>query len=93
MRRKNNKETPQRELLEAEFQKHQGYLLKKARKKSSFTQEQVGAAFGLSQDTISKIEKGDYAVNSYRLMQFAKLYNKPVSFFYMVNTSELNKIK
>lgn len=78
---------------EAEFRKNQGYLLRKARKSSTYSQTQVGAMFGLSQDTISKIEKGEQPVTSYRLLEFAKLYDKPVSFFYMVNTSELKSSK
>lgn len=75
--------------IEEQFRKSQGSLLKKARKNSTYSQEQVGAMFGLSQDTISKIEKGEQTVSSYRLLEFAKLYNKPVTFFYMVNTTDL----
>ena len=81
--------------IEEEFRKHQGYLLKKARKTSTeqYSQAQVGALFGLSQDTISKIEKGEQSVSSYRLLEFARLYNKPVTFFYMVNTADLKSNK
>lgn len=79
--------------IEEQFRKSQGSLLKKARKNTNYSQEQVGALFGVSQDTISKIENGKQTVNSYHLLEFAKLYNKPVSFFYMVNTTDLRSSK
>lgn len=80
---------------EEQFRKSQGLLLKKARKNTlqQYSQAEVGAKFGLSQDSISKMEKGEQAVSSYRLLEFAKLYNKPVSFFYMVNTTDLKTSK
>lgn len=81
--------------VEAEFRKHQGNLLKRARKTTTeqYSQAEVGAHFGLSQDTISKIEKGEQSVSSYRLLEFARLYKKPVTFFYMVNTADLKSSK
>jgi transcriptional regulator with XRE-family HTH domain len=67
------------------FNKSVGTLLKKARKQSNFSQEYVGDILGISQDTISKHEKGT-PVTAYRLKEFSKLYRKPITFFYMADT-------
>lgn len=74
---------------EEEFKKHQGLLLRKARKEARFSQEQVGTKLGVSQDIVSKLEKGDQAISSYRLLELAKLYEKPITFFYMGNVSKI----
>ncbi len=76
-----------------EFRKKQGKLLKKARKNcgSKFSQSLVGEKLGLSQDAISKMETGEQPIDSYRLLEFAKLYERPVTFFYMVNLEEVNR--
>lgn len=68
---------------QSSFKISQGKLLRKARKGANLTQEQVASEFGLSQDTISKYEKGEYNVDSFRLMEFSKLYAKPITFFFM----------
>lgn len=70
-------------LDKAKFRKNQGNLLKKARKSADLTQEEVAIHFGLSQDTISKFERGISDVDSYRLLEFSKLYSKPITFFFM----------
>ena len=68
---------------QANFKRNQGLLLRNARKAAKLTQEEVASEFGLSQDTISKYERGEYSVDSYRLLEFSKLYSKPVTFFFM----------
>jgi transcriptional regulator with XRE-family HTH domain len=68
----------------ANFNKSVGKLLQKARKQSKFSQEYVGAELGLSQDTVSKHEKGK-PVTAHRLKEFSKLYRKPITFFYMTD--------
>lgn len=75
------------------FRKKQGYLLSKARRMSKFSQSDAAKYVGLSQDTISKMEKGKQPVTSYRLLEFARLYNKPVNFFYMVNVEDIKSTK
>lgn len=70
---------------EKEFIRHQGSLLRKARKEAKFSQQEVGSQLGVSQDIVSKLEKGDQAVSSYRLLELAKMYEKPITFFYMGN--------
>ena len=74
---------------EQEFKKHQGSLLRKARKDARFSQQEVGTQLGVSQDIVSKLEKGDQAVSSYRLLELAKLYQKPITFFYMGNVAKI----
>lgn len=68
---------------EANFRKHQGSLLRVARVASNKTQSAVGELLNLSQDAISKMEVGAQPVDTFRLNQFAVLYQKPVSFFFM----------
>jgi len=68
---------------ELEFRKNQGKLLRKARKTAEYSQEEAGKYIGVSQDIISNFERGKQSASPYKLLQFAKLYNKPVTFFYM----------
>jgi hypothetical protein len=48
------------------------------------TQEQAGSELDISQDIVSRHEKGS-SISAFRLRQFARLYEKPVSFFYMAD--------
>jgi transcriptional regulator with XRE-family HTH domain len=66
------------------FNKAVGNLLQKARVSANMTQEEVGTELELSQDIVSRHEKGA-AVSAFRLRQFARLYAKPISFFYMAD--------
>lgn len=66
----------------SDFNASVGKLLAKARKEAKFSQTKAGDLLGLSQDSISKHEKGA-AVSAYRLKEFSKLYRKPITFFYM----------
>lgn len=72
------------------FNKSVGNLLQKARIDANMTQEEVGNRLALSQDTISKHEKGA-VVSAFRLRQFARLYEKPISFFYMADINTITK--
>lgn len=56
--------------------------LRKARLKAGLTQVQVAKKFGKPQSFISKIESGERKVGVLELEKFAKLYKKPVSYFY-----------
>lgn len=67
-----------------EFNKAVGNMLQQARMSANMTQEQVGAELAISQDIISRHEKGS-SISAFRLRQFARLYEKPVSFFYMAD--------
>lgn len=64
------------------FKKNLGYKLANARKKAKFTQKEVATKFGLSQDIISKYELGTREPSLYTLVKFAKLYEKPVIYFF-----------
>lgn len=66
----------------SDFNKNLGKLLKQARKAENLSQEDVGTILGVSQDTISNHEKGA-SVSAQRLLEFAKVYKKPINFFYM----------
>jgi transcriptional regulator with XRE-family HTH domain len=72
---------------EVHFRKQQGNLLKKARKQINLSQEEVAAHFGISQDCISKYERGLATVNTFKLKEFSKLYEKPITFFFMDSPS------
>lgn len=60
-----------------------GGLLKSARKAKGLSQQQV--AFNLKymqQPEVSRIENGELDVKAETLLHFARLYDKPVSYFY-----------
>lgn len=71
---------------DAKFNKAVGNMLHEARVSANMTQEQVGAELSISQDIVSRHEKGAN-ISAFRLRQFARLYEKPVSFFYMADIS------
>jgi transcriptional regulator with XRE-family HTH domain len=60
-----------------------GQKLRSARKSASLTQNEVATFMELSQDSISKYERGNSEVAPYKLLQFSKLYRKPITFFFM----------
>jgi len=57
-------------------------LLIQAREEAGMTQRQVSAALGLSHSFLSKCETGDRRVDVMELLQLAKLYGKPVQYFF-----------
>lgn len=76
--------------FESRFNKELGLRLRAARKSANMTQQEVAARFNLSQDSISKYERGRSSVPASKLYQFSKLYEKPVSFFFMNSFSKSN---
>lgn len=56
--------------------------LKTARIEEKLTQKQVAKALGVGQSFISKIESGQYRIDVIQIKMFAKLYKKPISYFY-----------
>lgn len=74
---------------ELAFKQHQGKLLQKARKQAKLSQTDVASYFNMSQDSISMYEKGKVSVNSYQLLEFSRLYKKPITFFYMTDLLKL----
>jgi transcriptional regulator with XRE-family HTH domain len=60
-----------------------GEKLKQAREEAGLEQKTVAAALNLDQGKISLIERGARKVDAEKeLPKFAKLYNKPISWFY-----------
>jgi transcriptional regulator with XRE-family HTH domain len=57
-------------------------LLIEAREDAGLTQRQVSAALGMSHSFLSKCETGDRSVDVMELLQLAKLYKKPVQYFF-----------
>ena len=60
-----------------------GLKLKSARKSASFNQSTAAIKVGLTQDTISRLERGTTTISAEHLLKFSKLYCKPVTFFYL----------
>lgn len=52
-----------------------------AREKANLKQEDVAKLLGKTQSFISKIESGQRRIDLVQLKAFAKIYNKPVSYF------------
>lgn len=46
------------------------------------TQREVSASLGMSHSFLSKCETGDRRVDVMELLQLAKLYGKPVQYFF-----------
>lgn len=46
------------------------------------TQRQVSAALGMSHSFLSKCETGDRRVDVMELLQLARLYGKPIQYFF-----------
>ena len=55
--------------------------LKKARNDAGLTQAEVGKKFDLDQTFVSKVESGQYRVDTVQLCKFAGIYKKSLDFF------------
>lgn len=60
-----------------------GLKLKTARKSAEFSQESAAKKLGVNQDTISRLERGTTTISAEHLLNFSKLYSKPITFFYI----------
>ena len=58
-----------------------GHALKHARAVMGLTLKQVSESMGIAMSTISEIESGKRRVSAVELYRFAKLYQRPISFF------------
>ncbi|MBS1098643.1 helix-turn-helix transcriptional regulator [Gluconobacter sphaericus] len=56
--------------------------IKSARKDAQMTQVQVAIALNLTQSFISKLESGERRIDPIELKILAKIYKKPITFFY-----------
>ncbi|TGK12241.1 XRE family transcriptional regulator [Leptospira fletcheri] len=68
-------------------------LLKKARKEAGFTQVEVAEALGEPQSYVSKIEAGDRRIDVIEFWALAKIYRKPLDFFFRFDDSERSRKK
>ncbi|TGK22329.1 XRE family transcriptional regulator [Leptospira fluminis] len=66
-------------------------LLKKARKEAGFTQVEVAETLGEPQSYVSKIEAGDRRIDVIEFWTLAKIYRKPLDFFFRFDDSERKK--
>jgi transcriptional regulator with XRE-family HTH domain len=57
-------------------------LLSEARQKAGLTQREVSAALGRSHSFVSKCETGERSVDVIDLLQLARLYEKPMQYFF-----------
>ena len=55
--------------------------LKKARKETGYTQIEVSKLLNKSQSYVSKIERGELRLDIVQLLDFVRLYNKPIQYF------------
>ncbi|PJZ26802.1 transcriptional regulator [Leptospira hartskeerlii] len=68
-------------------------LLKKAREEAGFTQVDVAEALKTPQSFISKVEAGDRRIDVIEFWNLAKLYKKPVDFFFKFDDKAVLKSK
>ena len=57
-------------------------LLIQAREESGMTQREVSAALGMSHSFLSKCETGERSIDVIDLLQLAKVYGKPIQYFF-----------
>ena len=57
-------------------------LLIQAREESGMTQREVSEALGMSHSFLSKCETGERSIDVIDLLQLAKLYGKPIQYFF-----------
>lgn len=62
-----------------------GARLQVARRAIGFTQGEVGARMGMATSTVSAIEAGKRSVTGPELYQLARIYQRPLSFFFESN--------
>ncbi len=55
--------------------------LRQARREAGLTQEEVAAQLGRPQTWVSKCELGERRVDFMELVEFARLYRKPLEYF------------
>lgn len=65
-----------------------GARLQTARKELGWTQGEVGKRIGMATSTISEIEAGKRSVGGVELYEFARLYHRPLAFFFEVEPEE-----
>ena len=56
--------------------------LKKARADAGFDQKKVAKLLDKTQSYVSRIESGQRRIDVIQLKEFAKIYNKPINFFF-----------
>ena len=61
--------------------RHLSYKLIDAREKAGLSQKQVAESKIVSQTELSKIENGTRRVDFLILIELAKIYNQPITFF------------
>ena len=63
--------------------KYQQFIqrLKAARKEAGLTQVQTAEKLNKTQSYISKCENGELRIDVIQLLEFAKLYEKPITYF------------
>lgn len=57
-------------------------MIKEARREAGLTQEEVAKALGRPLSYVSKCERGDRRIDVAELGEFARLYDKPIEYFY-----------
>lgn len=55
--------------------------LRDARHEAGFTQVDVAERFGVPQNFVSKVERGERRIDPTELAEFAELYGKPYEYF------------
>lgn len=72
-----------------ELDKRVGQAVARYRKAAGFSQAEVAEMLGLSNDAISKMERGNIALNVARLFEFARLFNCQATDFLVSSSPHL----
>ncbi len=66
-----------------------GRRLKEARTNCGLTQEAAAEAVGIARTAVVNIEAGKRSLSTLELSQFAKLYHRPVTYFFEADDASL----
>lgn len=74
---------------DSDLDKRVGQAVARYRKAAGFSQAEVAEILGLSNDAISKMERGNIALNVARLFEFAQLYGCQATDFLTMTSPHL----
>ena len=66
-----------------------GLKIESERKRAGLSLEEVAKKIGLSRQTMSLVESGESIINSEKLLHFARLVGRPISFFFEEKATEV----
>lgn len=80
-------------MIRAQVLSYIGEQIRMKREEAAMTQEEVAMSLGLSQEQISRIERGRRAIDANHLFEFANLVQQPVEVFFPVPKGSVDTLE